>query len=1023
MSLKSKNRSIDEIMKQKMTLYRLEVASAHRALQAAQAGDQKAAAVALTEENYTKFITRFVRDYPEVKAEADKIKEALTTGSLTQTPDMSSPAKQLAWGAGLAHFMALGKVYRESWDPALKDRPLNALPFYKEMKKSRFVRREMIKNAEIIASLVANPDTKLRWGIPGSWFYFNNQENLINMDILFSLIGGFEHVRAITFHEVGHSQLSRLWPPTMEDSIQAIKDIQEKAKTDENGKKRKKARMTKDEYKEMMRHHFKSQLMHRLFNPGEDNCVNRFAVRQGQKWPQDYGPSLNEISGTLTGVGQAFLEGSLENVKGTSFDDYESDQKNAIKGQKKKGKKKDAANDDEPQIETPEQLKQVEKAYRMLCHAVNMSFFVNNGLFKDTPEGWKSIGVDQDLIRGLFKFSPELDKKFPIRTLKKDADVTDFDGFAYLRELCSGKQGLENLQPSRRDELLGKAYMDAQVDGYNQKRNDIMEEILARYAQPLIDKLLDYQMDQLQKQMDQKKDQENDQNQDQDQQQDGEPQGGEGGQGGGSGQSQSGESDIEIIDDESDPDSGDGDGGEGDDETSDEDMSEDASGAGGAGDEEGDDDTVEVDGVGDMEMPDAEDDPKGGDGDGASNDNDGDDPSEDPGESVSDLVDEGQQDKGDENDQNANGQDNGNEGDKSDPAQPQKNGQQNGGGAGAGVGGGVSSIDDLPVGDWSRYQDMAAHYAGAIGHATRLLEKIRDMQVQRAQLRSRQQHSFLPKDGELDRFSVQKHLQLKKKQVTNQKVTKEDYQRFADDQWTEQPTDIDLVLLIDGSGSMNSGIKSGSYQASNGEATKLQAAIHSACILYEAARKVGINVHIAAWGPAQPIWIAGPKDTHASIGESISRLKNGLNSGTELYPVVESTVKRLSETKSKSGSRFTGFSHCIVLSDGDVGDLDKSVKSLQMFLEGVPKATVDVAILEEKKQGKNKIEQMADKLNTGRREQDLLTVHEVDPKRLTTTVLQMVAMKLKHCRNLLGTSHTNKKKTLRQTAGKMGLKR
>lgn len=1005
MSFTSNKTSLDAIMKQKLTRYRLEVANAHRALQAFQAGDKNALQKAFIPENFDKFIQRLGKDYPEIIPEVQNVRQAMATGELPNGADVSTPAKQLLWGAGLTHFMAYGGEFRKGWKQELQQAPLNDIPFFAELKKSKLVRKEMIRNAEVISSLVSNPETRLRWGLPGSWFYFDNRVNLINMDLLFSLIGGFEHVRSITFHEIGHSQLSTIWPPSMQEAIDKQNEMRAKAMVDKNGKKRKKPRMKKDEYKEMMRLSFKTKLMHRLFNPGEDNCVNRYAVRQGQKWPQDYGYSLNHISGTLTGVGQAFLDGSLKNVKGTSFDDYEDDAKDAIKGKKKKDKGKEQEQQPVDPSDIPEDIKKAEDQYRMLCHAVNMSFFVNNGLFEDTPEGWKSIGVDQDVIRSLFRFSPDLDKKHPIRTLKKGDELTDFDGFAYLRELCSGKRGLENLQPSRKDELMGRAYVDSQIKGYNEERNAIMEEILDRYAQPLIDKILEFQMDQLQQQMDQKQDQ--DQENDQDQSQEGD-------------QGQSQESEIEIEDDDQDG-SGEGDPS---DDPSEGDPTEDPSGQGGSGSgEPSDDDQVEVDGVGDMDMPEGEDSSPKGDDQSQGNENDNNDPSEDMGESVSDLVEEGQDDPGDdaENDGQDADQDADNDADK-DADQKQDPSQQAGGGKGAGQGGGVKSLDDLPVGDWSNYSAMVSQYGGAIRQAERLLRRIKEMQVQHTTSRSRSRHTMLPRDGELDRFSVGRHIELKKKKATGQHIEAEDYNRFNDDKLVQQPTDIDLVLLIDGSGSMESGIGTNSYQAkAQGKATKLQAAIHSACILYEAARRVGINVHIAAWGPPDPIWIAGPRDNHARIGESISRVANGLNSGTQLWPAINSTVKRLSETKSKTRSRFTGFSHCIILSDGDVGDMDKSVGALKDFLQGVPKATVDVAVLEQASNNPKQIEKMAEQVQTGRREQSLLTVFEVDPNKLTTTVLQLVANKLRACKSLLGISNTNKKRTLRQTAGKMGL--
>src|SRR5690606_35624598 len=94
------------------------------------------------------------------------------------------------------------------------------------------------------------------------------------------------------------------------------------------------------------------------------------------------------------------------------------------------------------------------------------------------------------------------------------------------RELCSGKDGLENLQPKQHERLYGWKNMEARIAAADADRKDVIQAIWNEYAEDLIQRILKQAHDQIDEKLKQKQDQQ--QNQDQDgQEQDGQDQDGQ----------------------------------------------------------------------------------------------------------------------------------------------------------------------------------------------------------------------------------------------------------------------------------------------------------------------------------------------------------------------------------------------------------------------------------------------------------------------------------------------------------------
>ena len=188
--------------------------------------------------------------------------------------------------------------------------------------------------------------------------------------------------------------------------------------------------------------------------------------------------------------------------------------------------------------------------FRNVKTAIRYSFFRNNGYFSDTEEGWREIGVNPDWIT------------------TKDGK-SGMEALEMLKELCGGKDGVENLQPNSSDMMMGAAKLAVATAEYSRRRNQRIEEIYDTFVDHIAQQMMDDKQKKREEKMEQKK-QEN--QQPPEEQPPGEQQPGEG---------QSGEGDQSEGQDDGDPSEGKGQG---------KGKSQPGEGQGGAGDPLGDDD-------------------------------------------------------------------------------------------------------------------------------------------------------------------------------------------------------------------------------------------------------------------------------------------------------------------------------------------------------------------------------------------------------------------------------------------------
>jgi hypothetical protein len=183
-----------------------------------------------------------------------------------------------------------------------------------------------------------------------------------------------------------------------------------------------------------------------------------------------------------------------------------------------------------------------------------------------------------------------------------------------------------------------------------------------------------------------------------------------------------------------------------------------------------------------------------------------------------------------------------------------------------------------------------------------------------------------------------------------QTVTEHDAQQFRVDETTRTPAEIDVTLLIDGSISM--------YGWGGRELAPIDAGINTGCVLNEAARKLnaetlrktrenGVNVWTVVWGNNPPLFITKPEDDPQTIGKAISGLRQSQGWGTRLAPAIPPIVKSHADRKGDP-QKPVGFSHFVVVSDGDIGDHHPSLEVLDKLLRDSPRTTFDVLVINER---------------------------------------------------------------------------
>jgi hypothetical protein len=773
---------------------------------------------------------------------------AVAAGVAPHTPHVNSPETSLLWAINLAY---LAQKEGENFYSSKLWKQFASPDGAAQTEKERL--------AFYVATTGLNKDARIKWGELGSSFYYSPTDNHINLDLILGMGVGFDIARAVAFHEIGHSQLTKGFGEKIAALDEQIEGLRKKGKD---------TSLTQDEYKHLRRISNERHYRYLVADEAENNLVDRWTVNQGRRIRKDHVLARNSSEAIL-------VDGLI--------------------------------GDREVPTDTPAARFQNTK------NAVRYSFFRNNGYFPDTEDGWRALGVNPDWIT------------------TKDGK-SGMEALELLKELCGGKDGVENLQPNSSDMMRGAAYLADATLEYSRKRNKRIEEIYDTFfAQQ--DKKLDEQMQQ-------KGNGQNPPPQSSDKQ---DGQGNEKGDGEGKSDGEGKEGDGQGN-----PQQG-GKGGKG------ESKEHGGKGSGGAGDGApagGGEEPIKVDGVGDMPGVDAP--PttptKEGGKPGAGEPTEGATP--DPGQTIEEL----------EKARTERAEREGGDDEGSSPASPSsKPGSGQGFKPAKGIG--TSNVASKPkVGDWSDYQGMVVEFAAEIRARQVLIDQLRARQLE-YEARIAPEHTLLPVDGDTRRLDRGKHTQLVKRILRGQPVEEADAQRFEGDKSAPIPSNMDVVLLVDGSGSMHES------SGSNGQSwpfPPIKSGMHAGCVLNEACKsdvtaKRHANFYMGLWGNAEPLMLVKPGDDKREIGKRIAGIRQNQGWGTSLAPSIRHITGQLADgQKQHSGANSkTGYSHIIVLSDGGISDSNASFETVRKLLENCPMTSVDFVVVEN---GKTALDDVANKL-------------------------------------------------------------
>ena len=321
----------------------------------------------------------------DLSLEIKKAYQFLKHGETDEIPDVSDSPRQLIWGMALACSESDPEV-RKNWPAKLGSSPIHKLKVWNDIKNSPTANMELRRHAFMIRKMSFLPDEEniaMRWGscnYPDVGFYFDKENNRINLDLLWGLVGGFEHSRAIQLHEIGHGYGTLSFGKKME----ALKK-----EFDELNKKAREGKITKEEYQRLREVEREHRFRFMIFDEAENSYANRFATNASGMIKQDVGYDLNAVETQLFTVGE-----SLEKNK------------NGI-------------------VEVEDTLA---NRAQNLKRAIRLSFFVNNGIVKDEPEEWRKLGVNIDWIE--------------YRTADNQK-VSGMEAFKKLRDMTSSLEELQ----------------------------------------------------------------------------------------------------------------------------------------------------------------------------------------------------------------------------------------------------------------------------------------------------------------------------------------------------------------------------------------------------------------------------------------------------------------------------------------------------------------------------------------------------------------------------------------------------
>lgn len=906
--------------------------------------------------------------------ELEKVREAMETGRTSKTPALKSPLNQMLWGACLAtidNTPNLRQKWADEYVGKYIDEPLTKLPLWSQVAHCPDARTELRENAFIIATAIKNPGTKIRWGMPDQGYpdvsyYYNSEEKLINLDMVWSLMIGVENARAANMHEIGHSQGTIYQPKGSEEAYKKVQECREKMKVLDTFPEQERPAIEHDMLMAMTDY----KMRYYIFDEAENNYANRYAVNQSQRSAQDFGTAVNTLETTL-------CLGLSGDAKGTT--------------------------------ENP----QVMDLFQNMKSLMRYSFYINNGLMPDEPKGWERLGVHKEWLSG-----KDADGK----------PMTADQCFAEMRRMCTELEAAQPQARDRlmgasfyakKMEDCSHKRCEIIDEMYDRFVSPLIPEIVRQREEQMKRQKEEAERQQQQQQKDQK----DQQGQQQQQQQ---AQSGQQGQQSQQSQQSAGQQSQQQSQQDNENGQGQqqqqsqslsmGNGGAGEESNDQQNQQQQSSEQNGNSSskpsrngqrtgQQSDSENQSQDIEQQMQQMDkqmsnsvkqlrekSENKADGKDEQSAENQQQGKDEKQgksgkqdknkdsnpDKGESLEDLV---NKENNDENTESA-------EKSKSDDANQQGSSQARKGDqewnppGNAGKEGKEHSITDfLPseLRSLNEYNQIIKDHQQTAKKLKQQLQQMQNMYM--GEPTDSKKRQLVPEDSDLSKFDLDSYIERKVKLATGQQVDERDFEHFkVKGEPEKKAAPIDIAILIDHSGSMG-----------QGEGSPFETALATACVMYEAAKdNPCFNVYVVGAGDPYCYPIAEPGQSSKDIAKRIASLRDHCGGSADMMSDgIEKTMEKIGKNKN---TEYSGATHFFIISDGDFNDQNKSVPMIDTLCEQ-SKGEITFNMILTKK-GRNKIEDLADKRSTGKGSARIDRVHISGPKDIDTALNLMLKRRM-----------------------------
>lgn len=192
-----------------------------------------------------------------------------------QNMDFVSPYAQTFWAIKLA---AALEQHKEK---------VTETPLWDAIVKNPVLLKDMRATLYRIANALHNTSVKVKFTIDHEpSFAFDSENNVIQFDVLWSLMDGLDNAAGALMHEIGHSQLTFDVDDLTEKMNASLQAIEQKAKAENRN-------LTEQEYRQMAAIDTKRGAIFQLFQESENNVVNRYALNQTKTSLIDMGYALN----------------------------------------------------------------------------------------------------------------------------------------------------------------------------------------------------------------------------------------------------------------------------------------------------------------------------------------------------------------------------------------------------------------------------------------------------------------------------------------------------------------------------------------------------------------------------------------------------------------------------------------------------------------------------------------------------------------------------------------------------------